>query len=38
LERPDRDEPALTLDSDEAPEVLSDKVLDWLARRTTEAR
>ncbi len=33
LERPDRDEPALALDSNEAPEVLSDKVLDWLARR-----
>jgi gluconokinase len=38
LERPARDEPALTLHSTEAPEMLGDRVLGWLSRRTGEAR
>lgn len=38
LERPSGDEPAVIFDSSEAPEILCDKVLEWLPRRMVEAR
>ena len=38
LERPSGDEPALILDSSEAPEMLCHKVLEWLPRRMMDAR
>jgi gluconokinase len=38
LERPAGDEPALTLDSTEAPDILSERVIGWISRRMVEAR
>lgn len=38
LERPAGDEPALTLASTEEPDILSDRVIDWLSRRMAEVR
>ncbi|WP_454886649.1 gluconokinase [Sphingomonas oryzagri] len=38
LERPSRDEPAIILDSSEAPDLLCEKVLEWLPRRMMESR
>lgn len=38
LERPAGDEPALTLDSTEGPEALSERVIGWISRRMVETR
>ena len=38
LERPAGDEPALTLESTEEPDILSERVIGWLSRRMAEAR